>query len=109
MIGAGKWIAEKPGERWAGFHINSLYALWNKTKFGAIAAEYLRAKNYPDKYRNFKNSWLALPHDPDEEGEDQVREEQLVTSIQGYRKNVVKSKTHIYSWVSMFRKLKYIT
>ncbi|RZB36310.1 MAG: hypothetical protein SRB2_02135 [Desulfobacteraceae bacterium Eth-SRB2] len=89
MVNSGKWIAEKPEERWAGFHLNSLYALWSKTKFGAIAAEYLRSKPYPDKARNFRNSWLALPYDPEEEGKNVVEEETLAASIQTYQKNTV--------------------
>ena len=89
MITNGKWIPEKPGERWAGFHLNSLYALWKKTSFGAIAAEYLRSRPYPDKRRNFKNSWLALPFDPEEEGKDVIEEDTLAAVIQTYRKNTI--------------------
>lgn len=89
MLSHGQWKPEAPGEKWAGFHLNCFYGPWKKNRFGAIAAEWLRSRKYPDKHRNFVNSWLALPWDPQEEGADAVSEKTLVASKQSYRKNTI--------------------
>ncbi len=41
------------------FHLNSLYSPW--LTFGEIASEFLVAKDFPERFRNFVNSWLAEP------------------------------------------------
>lgn len=89
MLLHGQWVPEAPEEKWAGFHLNSLYAPWKSARFGAIAAEHLRCRRYSDKNRNFINSWLALPFDPAEHGKDIVKEETLAGLKQGYFKNTV--------------------
>lgn len=89
MLAEGRWIAEAPDEKWAGFHLNSLYSPWPKMTFGAIAAEYLRSRPYPEKYRGFTNLWLALPWDPEEEGADTVDDDTVAQSRSTYRKNTV--------------------
>ena len=87
MLREGRWKPEQPGEKWAGFHLNSLYAPWLATRFGSIAAEYVRSRRFTERLRNFRNAWLALPYDPEEEGHDSVSEERVVELKGEYRKN----------------------
>jgi phage terminase large subunit GpA-like protein len=61
MIRAGEWraISTHKNARSVGFHINVFYSPW--VRFGDIAYEYLKSKEYPDLLKNFINSWLAEP------------------------------------------------
>ncbi|KPU42169.1 phage terminase large subunit (GpA) [Oxobacter pfennigii] len=60
MIISGKWISErKTGTRKTAFHINAIYSPW--LKFGDIAYEFLKSKDFPELLMNFVNSWLAEP------------------------------------------------
>ena len=58
-----KWTpaleGEKPRTRRIGFHIWSAYSPWRS--FSMIAAEFLRTKDDPERYRVFINSWLGEP------------------------------------------------
>ena len=55
------------------FHFNTFYSPW--IKFGDIAAEFLKSKDYPELLQNFINSWLAEPY---REVESQMDAEKLL-------------------------------
>lgn len=61
MLKHGKWKAEKKSSsrKKLAFHLNTIYSPW--VRFGDIAYEFLKSKNYPDMLQNFVNSWLAEP------------------------------------------------
>ena len=61
MIKNGKWRATKKSgsKKKLAFHLNTIYSPW--VRFGDIAYEFLKSKNYPDMLQNFVNSWLAEP------------------------------------------------
>lgn len=64
MLDGGKWVAENPHapRDHFGFHVNSFYSPF--VSFGDIAAEFVSAHNSiirEEAFRNFHNSWLALP------------------------------------------------
>lgn len=60
MLRDGKWTAEKKnGTRKTAFHINAMYSPW--VRFGDVAYEFLKSKDFPDKLMNFINSWLGEP------------------------------------------------
>jgi phage terminase large subunit GpA-like protein len=51
-----------PQTRHRGYWINSLYSPWRG--WSAIIAKFLRVKDDPEKFRVFKNQWLAEPWEP---------------------------------------------
>ena len=60
MLRAGKWESEKKtGTRTTAFHLNTIYSPW--IRFGDVAYEFLKSKDYPELLMNFVNSWLAEP------------------------------------------------
>jgi len=60
MLRNGRWESiKKTGTRKTAFHLNALYSPW--VRFGDVAYEFLRSKDYPDLLMNFINSWLAEP------------------------------------------------
>jgi len=70
-IQKGTWTPAARSDGVAGFHLNALSVPW--IRFGEIAAEFLRAKRYPDQLQNFYNSWLALPWDAIAQGTDTIK------------------------------------
>jgi phage terminase large subunit GpA-like protein len=62
MLKFGEWRAENEfmGRiRSLGYHLNSIYSPW--LTFGDVASEFLKSKDFPEKLRNFVNSWLGEP------------------------------------------------
>lgn len=61
MLRAGEWRAVKKADRprKVSFRINTLYSPW--VRFGDIAYEFLKSKDFPELLQNFVNSWLAEP------------------------------------------------
>jgi len=60
MLRAGRWESEKKsGTRKTAFHINAIYSPW--VRFGDIAYEFKKSKDFPELLMNFVNSWLAEP------------------------------------------------
>ena len=60
MLRNGEWRTEKgSGTKKTAFHINAMYSPW--VKFGDVAKEFVKSKDYPDLLMNFINSWLAEP------------------------------------------------
>jgi len=58
----GKWSdAELPDHRIrkVGYQLNSIYSPW--LSFGDVGAEFMRSKAFPERLRNFVNSWLGEP------------------------------------------------
>lgn len=91
MLEAGKWIHEnehaQPGHY--GFHVNSFYSPF--VSFGDIAAEFVSANNSiirEEAFRNFRNSWLALPW------EEKIRSmsEQKIRALVSKNPDVVRGK-----------------
>ena len=62
MIEAGEWRITAPEvEGHAGFRINSLVSLSRNARWGALAQEFLIAKQHPDKLQPFINLILGEP------------------------------------------------
>lgn len=60
MIRSGRWESEKKiGTRKTAFHLNAIYSPW--VRFGDVAYEFLKSKDFPELLMNFINSWLAEP------------------------------------------------
>lgn len=62
MLRGGEWRAENEPSgriRSVAYHLNSIYS--PMVSFGDVAAEFLRSKDFPEKLRNFINSWLGEP------------------------------------------------
>lgn len=60
MIRAGIWRSEKKhGTKKTAFHLNAIYSPW--IRFGDVAYEFLKSKDFPELLMNFINSWLAEP------------------------------------------------
>lgn len=59
MLRRGTWLAEKPGGKIAGFHLNELYSPW--VSFAEMAAAFLDAKRSrsPEKLKTFINTSLG--------------------------------------------------
>jgi phage terminase large subunit GpA-like protein len=56
-VRCGKWIAEHPERKVAGFHISELYASFRT--LAEIVADFLDAKDAPEKLKTFVNTSLA--------------------------------------------------
>ena len=63
MLLNGEWRGDKKDKtapaRKVAFHLNSIYSPW--VTFGDMAKEFLESKDFPEKLRNFVNSWLGEP------------------------------------------------
>ena len=57
MIKNGKWIAELPGGKIAGFHLNELYSPWRT--FADVAEDFIQAKKNPETLKTFVNTSLG--------------------------------------------------
>ena len=56
-IRAGKWVAEEPGKRVAGFRLSGLYSPW--TPLESAVRDFLEAKKQPATLRVFVNTFLG--------------------------------------------------
>lgn len=69
MLDAGKWRARFPdrrdgeGYKIVGFHINALYSPWKSTVWAALAEEWHKATDNPEKLKAFVNLRLGEPWD----------------------------------------------
>ena len=70
----GEWRTENPGGTWRGYHLNSLYAPWASCRFGAVAAQFIRARASGDYevMKSFVNNWCALPYGLEDIGADTI-------------------------------------
>lgn len=60
MVRNGEWRDIKNnGTKKTAFKLNAMYSPW--VRFGDVAYEFVRTKNYPELLMNFINSWLAEP------------------------------------------------
>lgn len=61
MLAAGEWRQVEDGtrRRKIGFRLSSLYSPW--VKFGRMAVEFLKCKDFTEKLQNFVNGWLGEP------------------------------------------------
>jgi len=57
MLRAGKWIAENPGGKIAGFHLNELYSPWRT--FADVAEDFVEAKKNPETLKTWVNTSLG--------------------------------------------------
>jgi len=73
-----EWKATKDSLGVGGFHLNCFGLPW--INLGETAATFLRTKKYPDKLKNFYNSWAAIPWDPVAQGTTTINTTRLLTS-----------------------------
>ena len=62
MLRKGEWRDDRSPAtppRHVAFHLSSLYSPF--VSFGEVAAQFIEAKDYPEKLRNFINGWLGEP------------------------------------------------
>lgn len=57
MLNGGRWVAENPGARKAGFYLNALYSPW--VRWGTLAREWIEAQGNNELLRVFINTRLA--------------------------------------------------
>jgi len=57
MVRNGKWIAELPGGKIAGFHLNELYSPWRT--FADVAEDFVEAKKNPETLKTWVNTSLG--------------------------------------------------
>lgn len=92
MLAAGEWRAERKAanSRKVAFHINTIYSPW--VRFGDVAYEFLRSKDYPELLMNFVNSWLAEPW---EQKETKMDNDLVLEHQSGYEEGEVPADTII--------------
>lgn len=83
MLRRGVWVAENPGHRTAGFHLNALYSPW--ARWPELVREFLDAKGNPERLKVFVNTVLGETWE--EEGE-RVGAESLASRKHAYRAQV---------------------
>lgn len=87
MLRDGKWQSEsRSGTRKTAFHLNAIYSPW--VRFGDVAYEFMKSKDYPDLLMNFVNSWLAEPW---ENTEVKMNSDKVLERQSGYEEGVVPS------------------
>ena len=57
MLRQGKWVAENPGGKIAGFHLNELYSPWRT--FADVAEDFVEAKKNPETLKTWVNTSLG--------------------------------------------------
>lgn len=70
MITAGEWVAEKPFEGKAGFHIWAAYSLFPNAAWSNLVSEFLEARKDPLRLRTFVNLVLGETWEDDAEKVD---------------------------------------
>lgn len=68
MIDRGEWVAEKPSNGHAGFHIWAGYSLFPNAAWRYLVAEFIAVKDDPTQLRTFVNLVLGEPWE--EQGEE---------------------------------------
>ncbi len=95
MVQTGTWESENPGGAWRGYHLNSLYAPWASCRFGAVAAQFIRARasNDFEVMRSFVNNWAGLPYTLEDIGADTVTAAGVeAAKIGGHLKNQLDAR-----------------
>jgi len=89
MLRAGRWESEKKtGTRKTAFHLNAIYSPW--VRFGDVAYEFKKSKDYPELLMNFINSWLAEPW---ENTEVKMNSDKVLERQSEYEEGVVPDGT----------------
>lgn len=89
MLREGKWESEKKnGSRKTAFHLNAIYSPW--VRFGDVAYEFLKSKDFPELLMNFVNSWLAEPW---EQTEVKMNSDKVLERESNYNEGVVPEGT----------------
>lgn len=57
MLRRGKWVARKPANGVAGFHLNEIYSPWST--FGEMAINWINAQQLPETLQTFVNTAFA--------------------------------------------------
>lgn len=83
MLRRGVWVAENPGHRTAGFHLNALYSPW--ARWPELVREFLEAKGNPERLKVFVNTVLGETW---EEAGERVSTESLAARKHAYRAQV---------------------
>lgn len=83
MLARGEWRATNPDGAFPGFHINALYSPW--VTWAELAAEFLEAKDDPDKLKAFVNLQFGEPW---EDRNEDVDPEQLHTRAEDWEGEV---------------------
>ena len=79
MLRNGKWIAELPGGKIAGFHLNELYSPWRT--FADVAEDFVEAKKNPETLKTWVNTSLGETW---EEAGDSLNEHLLAERKENY-------------------------
>lgn len=89
MLRSGEWRSiSKKGTRKTAFHLNAIYSPW--LRFGDVAYEFLKSKDFPELLMNFVNSWLAEPW---EQTEVKMDSDKILERQSEYEEGVVPNGT----------------
>lgn len=94
LINGGEWIAEKPFNGNAGFHIWTAYSLFPKAAWRFIAREWLEVYKDPLRKKSFINLTLGLPH-------------QEVVNVAD--PEALKSRCEPYNWETLPSDVQFVT
>ena len=86
MIAAGEWIASKPFNGHAGFHIWAGYSLFVNAAWPKLVAEWLRVKDDPLARQTFINLVLGEPYE--DRGDKAFSENKLVARVEVFNAEV---------------------
>lgn len=91
MLRAGEWRSEqKNGSRKVAFHMNAIYSPW--VRFGDMAYEFKKSKDFPELLMNFVNSWLGEPW---ENTEVKMNSDKVLERQSEYEEYLVPSGTYL--------------
>ncbi len=91
MLRAGEWRSEqKNGSRKTAFHMNAIYSPW--VRFGDMAYEFMKSKDFPELLMNFVNSWLGEPW---ENTEVKMNSDKVLERQSEYEEGVIPEGTYL--------------
>lgn len=86
-VSKGKWVAEKPFNGVAGFHLNALYSPW--LVLADAVEEFLAARRDPMRLKTFVNTFLGETWEDQGEGVDDYAVSQRKEDYEGIPEEVV--------------------
>jgi phage terminase large subunit GpA-like protein len=92
MLRKGEWRDDRATAtppRHVAFHLSSIYSPF--VSFGQVAAEFLQSEEFPDRLRNFINSWLGEPW---RDTRVEVKGQELLAQEGNYHLGEVPAEAH---------------
>jgi len=92
MLRKGEWRDDRATAtppRHVAFHLSSIYSPF--VSFGQVAAEFIQSEEFPDRLRNFINSWLGEPW---RDTRVEVKGQELLAQEGNYQLGEVPAEAH---------------